>query len=168
LTGANLAGAHLTWANLTNTELWQANLSRARLGLTALSDVDLSDVIGLTTVTHEWRSSVGVDTLILSFRGAGNRLTPELRTFFRGAGVPEELLEALPGIVAEVKYYSCFIAYGQPDVEFARKLCEDLEGKGVSCWLYDMDATVGERTWREIGEKRRGAEKMVVLCSAEA
>lgn len=66
------------------------------------------------------------------------------------------------------QYYTCFIAYGQPDLKRAGKFCKDLEARGVSCWLYDMDATVGERTWREIGQKRREAEKMVVLCSMKA
>lgn len=178
LSGADLAAAVLSEANLTGASLLLArvvlaflrgaNLSRSQLGSTSLSDVDLSQVIGLGTVRHELPSSVGVDTLIASFRGAGNRWTADLVTFFRGAGVPQELLEALPGIVAEVKYHTCFIAYGQPDMEFARKLCEDLEARGVSCWLYDMDATPGEPTWREIGEKRRGADKTVVLCSHRA
>jgi len=168
LAEANLTDTNLTLANFSGTYLRQADLSGARLGATSLSNVDLSQVIGLATVEHELPSSVGVDTLIASFRGAGNRLTPELRTFFRGAGVPKELLEALPGIVAQVKYYSCFIAYGQPDLEFAQKLYEDLGARGITCWLYDMDATPGEPTWREIGEKRRGAEKTVVLCSAKA
>jgi hypothetical protein len=40
--------------------------------------------------------------------------------------------------------------------------------KGVTCWLYSIDATVGKRTWREIGEKRRGADKMIALCSCSA
>ena len=165
---ANLASADLSWAHLSGVRVTRADFSEAALGWTSLSNVDLSQVIGLAAASHDWPSTVGVDTLIRSFRGAGDRLTPELETFFRGAGVPQGLLEALPRILAEVKYCSCFIAYGQPDVEFARKLCEDLEGRGVSCWLYDMDATPGDRTWREIGRRRREAEKMVVLCSAGA
>lgn len=80
----------------------------------------------------------------------------------------QELLNALPGILAEAKYYTCFVSYGQPDLAFAQKLRKDLEARGISCWLYDMDATPGERTWREIGRKRREADKMVVLCSAPA
>ncbi|MGB6837609.1 MAG: toll/interleukin-1 receptor domain-containing protein [Dehalococcoidia bacterium] len=168
LTQANLRQANLPLANLFMAVLSRADLSQAGLGHTCLSGVDLSDVIGLATVTHDAPSSVGVDTLIASFRGAGNRLTPELVTFFRGAGVPQELLEALPGIVAEVKYYSCFIAYGEPDVEFARKLCQDLEATGVSCWLYDMDKTPGERIWGEIERKLEEYERMVVLCSIDA
>ena len=168
LTGANLTGADLFAATLNSTLLEGANLSQARLWATSLSDVDVSGATGLSTVNHEAASSIGVDTLIRSFRGAGNNLTPELATFFRGAGVPEELLRDLPRLVAEVKYYSCFVCYGQPDVTFAKKLCQDLEARGVSCWLYDMDATVGEPTWGEIGRMRRQADKMVVLCSGQA
>jgi hypothetical protein len=105
-----------------------------------------------------------VDTLIASFRGAGDRL-PELLTFFRGAGVPEELLKEVPRIVAEIKYHSCFISYGQHDLEFAKKLTEDLRAKGVSCWLWETDKTVGQRTQHEIEEKLEEYEKIVVLCS---
>jgi len=183
LTGAKLNGAHLTvtdlsGANLTEADFglayfWATNLSgailsHARLSLTSFTFVDLSTVKALATVDHSGPSSIGVDTLILSLRGAGGKPTPELTTFFLGAGVPKELLDALPDIVREVKHYSCFISYGQPDVELAKKLCEDLEVKGVPCWLYDMDKTPGKRTWAEIGEARRGTDKFVALCSAAA
>lgn len=183
LTGAHLAGANLTHANLTGADLTQANLfsvnlngghlngailSGVLLGPTSLTNVDLSQAVGLGQVHHLVPSSIGVDTLMRSLRSAGGIATPELWVFFRGAGVPQEVLDALPGIIAEVKYNSCFVSYGEPDSAFARKLCQDLGGRGVSCWLYEMDATAGERTWREIGKMRREAEKMVVLCSAKA
>jgi len=173
LSFANLRGANLSKAFLNNAIFHasfvdDADFSNARLGYSLLAAVDLSRARGLATVDHGAPSSVGVDTLLLSLLGAGNQLTPELRTFFRGAGVPEELLNEITRIAAEVKYDSCFIAYGEPNKEFARKLCEDLEYRSVSCWLYDMDGTPGERTWGEIERKRREAEKVVVLCSAAA
>jgi hypothetical protein len=136
LAGANLAGANLTGANLTGANLAEANLRGAalhtadlsganltgvRFGFTWLSDCNLSQAIGLSTVNHEGPSSIGVDTLIASFRGAGNKLTSDLETFFLGAGVPKELLAALPRIVGEVEYYTCFISYGQPDLDFATR-----------------------------------------------
>jgi len=168
LSGADLSGAGLLEANLTRANLSGARLPQASLASTSLSNLDLSGAKGLRDVRHMEPSSIGVDTLIASFRGAGSRLTPELHAFFRGAGVPPELLDALPKIVSEIKYYSCFISYGQPDVEFATKLCQDLEARGVPCWLYHMDKTPGKRTWSEIGEARRGTDKFVVLCSAKA
>lgn len=173
LTGANLSGANFTEAdmigtNLNGAELKSTQMSNATFGVTSLADVDMSQVLGIASVTHGVPSSVGVDTLVASFRGAGNKLPKALLVFFRDAGVPEELLEELPRIIAEVKYYRCFISYGQPDLDFAKKLTGDLKSRGVPAWLYDLDATAGERTWREILEKRREAEKMVVLCSAGA
>ena len=188
LTGADLTGANLTSANLPMANLSKANLTKAdlvgaslimaklagtnlveaRFGLTSLGICDLSRATGLAAVNHFGPSSIGVDTLIASFRGAGNKLTPDLEAFFLGAGVPKELLAELPRIVAEVKYYSCFICYGQPDLDFATRLCDDLERNGVSCWLYDLDKTPGERTWPEIGQARRQADKMVVVCSVKA
>jgi hypothetical protein len=62
-------------------------------------------------------------------------------------------------------YFTCFVSYGGPDAEFARKLVKDLQSAGVQCWFYDQDATPGERTQTEIVEQRRKAERMIVLCS---
>ena len=168
LTEANLTKADLGGANLSYAELAGANLDEAHLMGTSLGYADLSKAAGLGSVNHKGPSSIGVDTLILSFRGAGNRFTPDLEAFFLGAGVPKELLAELPRIVAEVKYYSCFVCYGQPDLDFAKRLRDDLAGRGVPCWLYDLDAIPGEPTWGEIGRKRREADKMVVICSAAA
>ncbi len=178
LTSAHLLGANLSKADLTKADLYGAylfdaklvgtDLAQARLGATSLGRCDLSQAIGLSAVHHQGPSSIGVDTLIASFRGAGNKLTPDLETFFLGAGVPKELLARLPEIVGAVEYYSCFISYGQPDLSFAQRLRDDLVARGVSCWLYDLDATPGEPTWGEIGRKRREADKMVVICSAAA
>jgi hypothetical protein len=60
------------------------------------------------------------------------------------------------------------VCYGQPDVEFAEKLGANLKANGVTCWLYSIGTTLGEKTWGEINRKRREAEKMIVLCSANS
>lgn len=183
LSGAYLSAANLTFATLTDAVLIRtdltfatlvaanvagSNFAEARFGSTSLSDVDLSAASGLATANHASPSSVGVDTLLASFRRAGNTLTPDLETFFRAAGVPLELLREIPRLVAQVKYYSCFISYGQPDLPFAQKLHKALTARGVSCWLYPLDRTPGKRTWEEISKVRREADRMVVLCSAGA
>ena len=167
LTGAKLAGADLSWAKLLSADFSEADLANATFGGTIIIDCDLSRATGLDSVVHDGSSSIDIDTLIASFRGAGNRLTPELMTFFRGTGVPAELLDALPSLISEIKYHSCFISYGEPDRAFAEKLREELRGRGVSCWLFTKDQVPGERSRREIGERRREAEKMIVLCSAK-
>jgi len=181
LSGANLAGANLIMANLSAANLSAANLSAANLGganlrqanlaganlanaqckYTVFADVDLSETKGLETVVHRGPSTVGIDTI---FRSKGR--IPAV--FLRGCGVAENLIKVLPQILAEVRYYSSFIAYGEPDKDFAERLYKELSGRAISCWMYAMDQTPGRRTWQEIAEKRRTAERMIVLCSAAA
>ncbi len=168
LCGADLRGACLVGANLHGSRLDGADLSGALIGGTVLTGVDMSTVIGLSEVKHDFWSSIGVDTLMASFRPAGDKPAAELTAFFLGAAVPEELLKEMPRILDGVRSCACFISYGQPDVAFATELRQELGARGVSCWLYDMDKTPGEQTWSEIGVRRREADKMIVLCSAAA
>ena len=168
LVGANLTEVSLSNSNIKRAFLRDADLRKARLSWTSIADCNLAEAKGLETIQHDSPSSIGVDTLMISFRGAGNKFTPELRTFFLNAGVPVELLEELPRIISRIKYYSAFVAYGEPDRGFAMRLTDDLKAKGVQCWLYPTDYTAGERTWREIGQKRKESEKMIVICSARS
>ncbi|MBI4297613.1 MAG: toll/interleukin-1 receptor domain-containing protein [Chloroflexi bacterium] len=183
LTGANLSGANLSGANLGGANLSNANLSgasligaemygailyQARCVRTTFYGVDLSQVRGLGRMQHFGPSSIDIDTLIESCRNAEGERILGIGAFFRDAGVPQALLEGLPGILAEIKYRTCFIAYGEPDRAFAERLHDDLVSRRVSCWLYSMDATPGERAWPEIPRRRQEVEKLVVLCSAQA
>ncbi len=183
LTDADLSVANLSYANLSQAVLKGASLSETSLVRTSLDDANFSEAVmdgailaginlakadGLKAIIHGGPSSVGVDTMIESFRSAGNRFTPELEAFFLGTGVPKELLDSIPKIIGEVKYCPTYIAYGQPDVNFARRLKSDLTTNDVSCWLYDTDKTAGERTWKEIRHEMQRAEKVIVLCSAKA
>lgn len=65
-------------------------------------------------------------------------------------------------------WFTCFISYGQPDLRVAQRLVADLQAKNVRVWFYEQDKTPGARTQREIGEARREAEKVIVLCSVES
>lgn len=168
LSRANLTKSTLEFVDFRNTDLDGVDFTNATMFATQISSCDLSQCMGLETVEHSSLSNIDIGTLMKSFKGAGNRFTPEMNTFFLNAGVPKELLDVLPHILTQVKYCSCFIAYGHPDVIFATRLVKDLRAKGVSCWLYEMHSTPGKRVWKEITQKRREAEKMIVLCSAKA
>jgi len=168
LDGAVFAETELAEADLEGASVIKTSFRGAQFGYTRLPDIDLSTATGLASARHRDPSLVGVRTLIDSVRGAGNKLTRGLETFFRGAGVPQELLSVLPKIVSDIKYLPCFISYGQPDLRFAKRLRNDLVARGVSCWLYDADKTVGRPTWSEIEEKLVEYEWMVVLCSVRA
>jgi hypothetical protein len=43
-----------------------------------------------------------------------------------------------------------------------------LNARGVETWLYEMDATAGARTWREISDRRRAAGRIITICSTSA
>jgi hypothetical protein len=170
---SSLGDADFTGSSLMFVRFLQAGMDNVRmqdviLGDSSICTCNLSHCVGLESVIHYAPSSIGIDTLIYSFLHAGNRFTPEMESFFLGAGVPKQLLEKIPEIIAKTKYYSCFVAYGEPDRQFAENLKKNLTAKGVTCWVYSMDSTPGEQTWREIGQIRREAEKMIVLCSARA
>ena len=165
LGGADLGGADLNGANFSGANLRNANLSDARLFGTTFARCDLSLISGIETVQHEGPSSIGTDTLLLTYEGAGNRLTPEFRDFFIKAGVPPSLVSALPRIAGQVRYHTAFVAYGEPDRAFAEQLYGDLLSKGVNCWMFTKDYIPGKRTWHEIGQRRREAGKFIVLCS---
>ncbi len=72
------------------------------------------------------------------------------------------------GTQGDRRYFSCFISYGQPDLELAKRLVADLMEKGVPCWFYDKNAMPGARTQQEIVQNRREAEKVITLCSVRS
>jgi uncharacterized protein YjbI with pentapeptide repeats len=114
LSKATLSGATLMEADLHHTHLDRTDLSGALFGRTSVADCDLSRATGLSRVVHSEESSIGQDTLRISYRSAGYTLTDGLRNFFRGAGVPDELLSQIARILGDLKVHSYFIAYGEP------------------------------------------------------
>ena len=137
------------------------------MGGTSINTCDLSQCTGLAAY-YDGPSGIGTDTLVASFRGAGNCLIEDLERFFRAAGVPGELLRALPDIVGNILYHTCIISYTQPDRSFAETLQTDLIVHGASCWLFSADHTPQERTRTGIVQRRQTAERVILLCSSAA
>ena len=165
LSNASLRGVNLYRASFTAAHLAGVDFSNARFGFTCISDCDLCKAKGLGKTKHEIPSSVGLDTLARTLRGNNGRFSREQSQFFRAAGVPNDILSALPRILKDLKHYSCFIAYGGPDEEFAADLSKRLSAKGVETWFFPRDATVGEPSIEEERRARRNADKVVVICS---
>jgi hypothetical protein len=174
LTGANLAGtnlhetdlgrANLSRASLHRANLLGANLSRADLGAvdlawTVFGDVDLSTVRGLEIVKHLGPSTIGIDTL---YRSHGN--IPEV--FLRGAGVPEDMITYMKSLVGRpFEFYSCFISYSHADQSFARRLHDQLQGRGIRCWLDEHQMRPGDDIYEEIDRGIRFWDKVLLCCS---
>jgi hypothetical protein len=164
LTGADLAGADLRRAALTEADLFMADLAGAdfagaRLGWTTLGDVNLSVVQGLDTVKHIGPSIIGIDTL---YRSHGN--IPEV--FLRGAGVPEDFITYIKSLVGRpFEFYSCFISYNHTDKSFARRLHDQLQGRGIRCWLDEHQMRPGDDIYEEIDRGIRLSDKVLLCCS---
>ena len=90
-------------------------------------DVDLTTVRGLDTIEHSGPSTIGIDTL---YHSQGN--IPEV--FLRGAGIPEDSITYIKSLVGRpFEFYSCFISYNHTDRSFARRLHDQLQGRGIRC-----------------------------------
>jgi len=165
LIGCNFSNSNLNSTFFNGSLLSGANFSNAIMDKTIFTNCDLSRCIGLDTITHNDSSSICLNTIIITYKNSGNRFSKEFEIFCLNSGIPKEVLIELPRMISEVKYFTCFISYGSPDEDFAIKLVEDLRSRGVSCWLWKLDHTVGEKTWKEITYKRRESEKMILLCS---
>jgi uncharacterized protein YjbI with pentapeptide repeats len=159
LTGANLGKANLTRTNLIGADLIEVDLAEAQINRTIFGDVDLSSVRGLQSVQHKGPSTIGIDTL---YRSRGN--IPEV--FLRGAGVPEDFIPYIKSLVGRpFEFYSCFISYNHTDKSFARRLHDQLQGRGIRCWLDEHQVRPGDDIYEEIDRGIRFWDKVLLCCS---
>jgi hypothetical protein len=178
LYGADFSGADLTGANLSVTNLSRSNLSRAKLNgtnltgaktsetdfseatlaVTVFADVDLGTAKGLETVRHAGPSTIGVDTI---YNSQGK--IPEV--FLRGAGLPDDFIGYVKSIAGAIQFYSCFISYSGKDQDFADRLYEGLQNKGVRCWFAPHDVKAGEKLHEQIDAAIRMHDKLLLILS---
>ena len=170
LNRANLSGADLINANLNRASLIRANLSRANLsqadlsntaiGETTFGNVDLSEVVGLETCEHHSRSTIGIDTIYKS-------QSKILDVFLRGCGVPENFIAFHKSLVnTPIEYYSCFISYSHDDKSFARRLHDQLQARGIRCWMDEHQTLPGDDLYEEVDRGIKLWDK-VLLCASK-
>jgi uncharacterized protein YjbI with pentapeptide repeats len=156
---AKLRGCDLIHANLTRATVACTDFSDARAGHTVFAEVDLSTCTGLETVEHRGPSTIGLDTFFQS----GGKI-PEV--FLRGCGVPDIFLQYAASLAGKpFEFCSAFISYSSKDKELATRLRDDLDAKGVRCWLNTQDLKIGDRLDTEIDRAIRTHDKVVLLLS---
>jgi hypothetical protein len=159
LTQADLARADLVGANLMGACLAGADLREAGMMLTVFANVDLSTVRGLETIMHFGPSTIGIDTLYCS---QGN--IPEV--FLQGAGVSEDFIPYIKSLVGRpFEYYHCFISYSHADKPFARRLHDQLQGRGIRCWTDEHQMLPGDDIYEQIDRGIKLWDKVLLCCS---
>jgi uncharacterized protein YjbI with pentapeptide repeats len=166
LSKANLVGANLTGANLVDTDFSYAKLDRAdftetAMGSTIFAATDLSQVLGLETVTPYEPSPVGIDTLYLS-----EGKIPE--SFLRDCGVPEHFITFIPSLVGSTEpfqYHSCFISYSTKDEEFARRLHSRLRDANVRVWFAPENIKGGVKLYDQIERAIQLHDRLLIVLS---
>jgi len=151
-----LLGVNFTAANLHMTAF-----RAAQCGGTVFADVDLETIIGLDDVSHVSPSSISIDTL---YRSSGN--IP--KTFLRGAGLPEMLVEYVPSLVeasAGIRFHSCFISYSHIDEAFARRLWVRMRKEGIRVWFAPEEMQGGTKLFDQIERAIHMHDKLVLVLS---
>ena len=158
LRGADLDGADLRGADLGGADLRGANLTRAELYETIFANVNLTDVKGLEFCNHQGPSTIEHRTLERS----GILPLP----FLRGCGLPDTFIDYLPSLLNQpIQFYSCFISYSHDDKSFARRLHDQLQGRGIRCWLDEHQILPGDDIYEQVDRGIRLWDKVLLCCS---
>ena len=137
----------------------------------------MSETQGLDSVRHAGPSTVGTNTVSRS-----NGRIPE--SFLRGCGFSRWEVEAaklhnpdltpkqvdrtakeIAQLRADSGYSSCFISYSHTDKPLAHRVYDNLQDRGVSCWLDEHDLKPGDRILDVVNDAIRIHDKILLCCS---
>ena len=159
IANANLCGAYLHFTNFSNSTLVKADFTKANVYESIFANADLRKAKSLETCRHSGPSTVDHRTLEKS-----GILPP---AFLRGCGLPDSLIDYLPALLNEpISYYSCFISYSHSNKAFARRLHDQLQGRGIRCWLDEHQVLPGDKVHDLIDRGIRYWDK-VLLCASK-
>jgi hypothetical protein len=165
-------------ADLTLAQVSGADFEDAMIWETVLARIDLSRAIGLEKCRHGGPSII--DDITLHKSGS---LPVE---FMRGCGMTEWQIAAsklhrkglAAAEIADIGYevislrsdpilqcYSSFISYSHSDKQFARRLHNGLQNRGVRCWLDEHDLKPGDRILDVVNDAIRLHDKILLCCS---
>ena len=163
LTEANLSHSNLQKAYLQNTNFNHADLGNAYMNWTFLNGTILVDVnlTGAYLDSCEHLGPCSIDHRTISKSG----MLPDI--FLRGCGLPDTLITYFPSLLNQpISFYSCFISYSHNDKSFAQRLHDQLQGRGIRCWLDEHQILPGDDIYAEV-EKGLKLWDKVLLCASE-
>ena len=158
LSDSNLSNAWLFGTNFCGSNLSRSNLSGAVLGYTNLGLTRLPETVGLDTCIHKLPSIINHQTL----QDSGSLPI----NFLQGCGLPDVLIDYLPSLLNQpISYYSCFISYSHEDKKFAQRLHDQLQGRGIRCWLDEHQVLPGDDIYEQVDRGIRLWDKVLLCCS---
>ena len=178
LTRAALTDARLTGANLTSAALIDADLTGALLIGTVFGGTNLAGAKGLEACLHRGPSTLDHRTI--------ERSESLPLAFMRGCGWSDWQIEAgklnksslsndqITDITYRIhelctrnaiRYYSCFISYSHDDKAFANRLHDELQRRGIRCWLDDHQMLPGDDIYAQVDHGIKLWDKVLLCCS---
>ena len=114
---------------------------------------------GLKLVRHIGPSYIGVGTLLHSIGQVPD-------AFLRGCGVPENFIAYMKSLTMNpIEYFSCFISYSHNDKSFAKRLHDQLQARGIRCWLDEKQLLPGDNIYEQVDRGIRMWDKVLLCCS---
>src|SRR5262249_39370240 len=155
---ADLSEADLSRADLSGAKLMHANLNGTTLGDTIFGNTHLTDTRGLDACYHLGPSTLDFRTL------ESSGMLPLV--FLRGCGLSERLIEYLPSLLNQpIAFYSCFISYSHADKSFADRLHDQLQERGIRCWLDHHQVLPGDDIHEQVQRGIKMWDKVLLCCS---
>jgi hypothetical protein len=76
------------------------------------------------------------------------------------------LIQYIPSLVAQpFQFFSSFISYSHADKPFARRLHDQLQGRGIRCWLDEHQMLPGDDIYEQVDRGIRHWDKVLLCCS---
>jgi hypothetical protein len=90
--------------------------------------------------------------------------------FLRGVGLSDKLIDYLPSLLGDqvIQFYSCFISYNHANRTFARRLHDQLQGRGIRCWLDEHQLLPGDDIHEGIDRGVRLWDKLLLCASQQS
>jgi len=160
LCDALLMEADLSFTNLWGADLCGADMTEATLGRTVFAATLLQNVSGLETCFHEGPSIIDQQTIENS-----DHLP---LSFLRGCGLADGMIEFYANLRNAPTHKSCFISYSHADKDFARRLSEALQKRGIRCWLDEKQLLPGNDIYDEVDKGIHLSDTLLLCCSEVA
>jgi hypothetical protein len=83
--------------------------------------------------------------------------------------VPETFITFAKSLVnSPIEFYSCFISYSHKDKSFAQRLHNDLQARGIRCWIDDHQVLPGDKIFDAVDRGIRLWDKVLLCASASS